>query len=43
MGEIADMMVNGTMCESCGDWILKDGEEPPGYPRKCPDCNAENN
>ena len=38
MGDIADMMVDGSMCESCGEILLKDGELPPGYPRKCEDC-----
>jgi hypothetical protein len=31
MGEIADAMLNGDMCEQCGEW-LGDG---PGYPRNC--------
>jgi len=36
MGEIADAMINGFMCEMCG--IYLDGEEP-GYPRYCSkDC-----
>ena len=43
MGEIADLMVNGSMCESCSEWLLKDGEEPPGYPRNCAECAAPNN
>ena len=38
MGEIADMMLDGTLCEWCGVYI--DGEEP-GYPRLCPDCLKE--
>jgi hypothetical protein len=32
MGEIADMMINGEMCEMCG--VVLDGESP-GYPRYC--------
>lgn len=39
MGEIADMMVNGFMCQSCGQF-MPDGEEP-GYPRDCQDCKNE--
>ncbi len=35
MGEIADAMVNGLLCEWCGVYV--DGEEP-GYPRLCEDC-----
>ncbi|MCG1009254.1 hypothetical protein J4760_04200 [Salinicoccus sp. ID82-1] len=40
MGEIADMMLDGTLCEGCGvvfDDIVA-GEEEPGYPRTCEDC-----
>ena len=32
MGEIADDMINGFVCEMCGTFL--DGEEP-GYPRYC--------
>jgi hypothetical protein len=32
MGDVADMMINGFLCEACGGYI--DGEEP-GYPRYC--------
>lgn len=40
MGEIAEMMLDGTLCEDCGCAIM-DGDEPAeyaGYPRKCEDC-----
>lgn len=40
LGEIADMHLDGTLCECCGsifDDILE-GEEAPGYPRRCEDC-----
>lgn len=37
MGEIADMMIDGTLCEWCGCYV----GEATGYPRKCPDCRAE--
>ncbi|MCR1835007.1 hypothetical protein NSA56_11430 [Oceanobacillus caeni] len=40
MGEIADMHLDGRLCECCGsifDDILE-GEEAPGYPRRCEDC-----
>ena len=37
MGEIADMMLEGTMCQECGEFI-DDGEEGPGYPRLCAGC-----
>lgn len=32
MGEIADMHLDGTVCEACGDYL--DGE-PEGFPRYC--------
>lgn len=32
MGEIADMMLDGTLCEGCGEYI---GDGAPGYPRYC--------
>jgi hypothetical protein len=39
MGEVADMMVNGFLCEACGELI--DGEEP-GFPRYCsPRCAVD--
>lgn len=37
MGEIADMMLEGFLCECCGTMI--DGEEP-GYPRLCAGCGC---
>ena len=33
MGEIADMMLDGTLCECCGVYI--ETGEPPGFPRYC--------
>jgi hypothetical protein len=32
MGEIADMMLDGTLCEGCGGYIEGDG---CGFPRYC--------
>lgn len=32
MGEYADMIIDGTVCEGCGELI--DGESP-GFPRHC--------
>lgn len=43
MGEIAEMMLDGTLCEQCGS-VLEDivaGAESPGYPRLCWDCTRE--
>ncbi len=38
MGEIAEMMLDGTLCQVCGGII--DGDTP-GYPRYCEDCAKE--
>lgn len=38
MGESADMILNGVLCQSCGGFI--DGEET-GYSRNCEDCENE--
>ena len=35
MGDIADQMVEGFLCQACG--VMIDGEEP-GYPRECTGC-----
>lgn len=35
MGDIAEMMLDGTLCQTCG--CLVDGTTP-GYPRYCEDC-----
>lgn len=48
MGEITEMMLDGTLCEVCGglmeDLVPEEGSElldAPGYPRRCPDCGGE--
>lgn len=38
MGEIAEMMIDGTLCEGCGVYLDGDGE---GFPRRCEDCAAD--
>ena len=38
MGEIAEQIMEGFLCQSCG--VMIDGEEP-GYPRECEDCENE--
>lgn len=43
MGEIAEMMLDGTMCEVCGEWMddvleCNDVFTPPGHPRRCAGC-----
>lgn len=40
MGEIAEMMLDGTMCEGCGEF-MDIGGEPPGYPVRCAACGEE--
>jgi|GEM_PF-1785760 len=35
MGDIAEMILEGVLCQVCGELI--DGEEP-GYPRDCESC-----
>lgn len=39
MGEIAEMVINGLLCQKCGGW-MEDMEEP-GYPRTCQYCKQE--
>lgn len=44
MGEIADMMLDGTMCAGCGEWLHggEDGDGIPGYCASCaPDFDRE--
>lgn len=38
MGEVADMMIDGTLCEGCG--VVLAGEAP-GYPRYCRHCSNQ--
>lgn len=38
MGEIADMMLDGTLCEGCGEYI--DEGEAEGFPRYCSESCA---
>jgi hypothetical protein len=35
MGDIAEMMLDGTLCEGCGVYLAGDA---PGHPRRCRDC-----
>jgi hypothetical protein len=37
MGEIADMMIEGHMCETCGEVF----DEAVGYPRQCKECRFQ--
>lgn len=38
MGEIAEMMLDGTLCAGCGGYLKGDGE---GFQRYCHDCKSE--
>lgn len=38
MGDIADMMIDGTLCEGCGVYMDGDGY---GVPRRCPSCSRD--
>lgn len=40
MGEIAEMMLDGTMCQGCGEF-LHDGEDGDGIPAYCAGCEPE--
>lgn len=35
MGEIAEMMLDGTLCEGCGVYLPGEAQ---GIPRRCRDC-----
>jgi predicted Zn-ribbon and HTH transcriptional regulator len=37
MGAIAEMMLDGTLCQQCGQFIGR----PCGYPVTCNDCRSE--
>lgn len=46
MGEYAEMMLDGTCCSSCGqfldiDGLVFGGFEPQGFPGLCADCRRE--
>lgn len=37
MGDIADLIINGGMCQYCGECF----DDEPGYPRSCPGCEED--
>jgi hypothetical protein len=39
MGEISEMMLDGTLCQICG--VYPDDDDAGGYPRTCADCSEE--
>lgn len=40
MGEVTEMLLDGTLCEGCGEVFddVIEGAEAPGHPRRCPSC-----
>jgi len=38
MGEIAEMMLDGTLCACCGELLGDPEDEPAGYPMYCASC-----
>ena len=38
MGDMSDMMLDGTLCQGCGVFL---NEDAPGFPCSCRDCMAE--
>jgi len=48
MGEVADMIIDGTLCQECGMLVYEgnplkasDAEVSPGFPRTCRVCLVE--
>lgn len=39
MGEYSDMIMQGLICDKCGDHF--EDEESPGYPRVCDLCEFQ--
>jgi predicted Zn-ribbon and HTH transcriptional regulator len=37
MGELTEMILEGILCEKCGQYI----GQPIGYPQKCKDCKDD--
>jgi hypothetical protein len=44
MGEHAEDILEGLVCEWCGTWFddVFDGKDPPGHPRRCEQCEPTN-
>ena len=40
MGEIAEMMLDGTMCQGCGVFLFE-GADGPGFPMFCEGCGGD--
>lgn len=49
-GSLLDLVLDGTLCSDCGGMVYggdpnkaKSEDVSPGYPRKCEDCEGQNN
>ncbi len=42
MGDYADMVLKGLMCQGCGEYIGDDQGNGLGFPTWCPACNKQN-
>jgi hypothetical protein len=40
MGDIAEAILDGTLCQVCGELI---DDDAPGYPRTCEGCQGDEN
>lgn len=43
MGEIADMILDGILCQTCGALVDEQDASASGYPRDCDSCKDEEN
>jgi len=43
MGDAADDILNGMVCQHCGEWMddILAGVDAPGYPRSCVRCRHQ--
>jgi len=41
MGDVSEMMLDGTLCATCGTFIDRGDEEEPGFPVDCEECCHE--
>lgn len=41
MGEIAEMMLDGTLCSCCGVLLIGEGDEEVGFPMMCRSCSDD--
>jgi hypothetical protein len=43
MGEVAEDVMDGMLCQHCGEWFadVLMGADAPGYPRSCARCKHQ--